>query len=112
MVKLLESAKSQGKYQTVLEGAGRAAHLGRPRSAQHRDRFQGGRASRTGLSSARQEMTRKPGMQSLLQQDIEDLTALQVTKTPTFLSMVAACPASGQNSWPRWWPKKCFKAKK
>jgi len=25
-----------------------------------------------------------PGMQSLVQQDIEDLTALQVTKTPTF----------------------------
>jgi protein-disulfide isomerase len=34
-------------------------------------------------------------MQSLLQQDIEDLTALQVTKTPTFFVNGRSLPSFG-----------------
>src|SRR5690606_38782045 len=48
----------------------------------------------------------KPGVKTLLQQDIEDLTALQVIKTPTFFATAAACPVSGRISWLRWWPRK------
>jgi predicted DsbA family dithiol-disulfide isomerase len=46
------------------------------------------------LTKARQDIE-KPGMQALLQQDIEDLTALQVTKTPTFFVNGRSLPSFG-----------------
>ena len=84
VVKLLESSKSQGKYQEVLE----AVLAAQPAWADHGQpnieiAFKAAEQAGLDITKARQDIE-KPGMQSLLQQDIEDLTALQVTKTPTF----------------------------
>lgn len=84
VVKLLEAAKSQGKYQTVLEALLEA----QPTWADHGNpnietAFKVAEQAGLDLAKARVD-TEKPGMQALLQQDIDDLTALQVTKTPTF----------------------------
>jgi len=84
VVKLLESSKSQGKYQEVLE----AVLAAQPAWADHGQpnieiAFKVAEQAGLDITKARQDIE-KPGMQSLLQQDIEDLTALQVTKTPTF----------------------------
>lgn len=95
VVKLLESAKSQGKYQAVLE----ALLAAQPAWADHGQpkteiAFQVAEQAGLDLAKARQDMER-PGMQALLQQDIEDLTALQVTKTPTFFVNGRALPSFG-----------------
>lgn len=84
VVKLLESSKSQGKYQAVLE----AVLAAQPAWADHSQPnietvFMVAEQAGLDITKARQDI-KKPGLQSLLQQDIEDLTALQVTKTPTF----------------------------
>ena len=85
MVKLLESSKSQGKYQAVPE----AVLAAQPAWADHgqpniETAFKVAEQAGLNITKARQEIE-KPGMQSLLQQDIEDLTALQVTKSPPSL---------------------------
>jgi protein-disulfide isomerase len=95
VVKLLESAKSQGKYQTVLE----AVLAAQPSWADHgqpniETAFKVAEQAGLDLVKARQDI-QKPGMQSLLQQDIEDLTALQVTKTPTFFVNGRSLPSFG-----------------
>ena len=95
VVKLLESAKSQGKYQTVLE----AVLAAQPSWADHgqpniETAFKVAEQAGLDLVKARQDIE-KPGMQSLLQQDIEDLTALQVTKTPTFFVNGRSLPSFG-----------------
>ncbi|AOF86070.1 DSBA-like thioredoxin domain protein [Hydrogenophaga sp. RAC07] len=95
VVKLLESAKSQGKYQPVLEAVLAAqpawADHGRPNIE---TAFKVAEQAGLDLVKARQDIE-KPGMQSLLQQDIEDLTALQVTKTPTFFVNGRSLPSFG-----------------
>ena len=95
VVKLLESSKSQGKYQPVLESLLAA----QPAWADHgqpsiETAFKVAEQAGLDLVRARQDME-KPGMQALLQQDIEDLTALQVTKTPTFLVNGRSLPSFG-----------------
>ena len=85
VVKLLESSKSQGKSQEVLE----AVLAAQPAWADHgqpniETAFKVAEQAGLDITKARQEIE-KPGMQSLLQQDIEDLTALQVTKSPPSL---------------------------
>ncbi|MDP2017345.1 thioredoxin domain-containing protein [Hydrogenophaga sp.] len=95
VVKLLESAKSQGKYQTVLE----AVLAAQPAWADHgqpniENAFKVAEQAGLDITKARQDIE-KPGMQSLLQQDIEDLTALQVTKTPTFFVNGRSLPSFG-----------------
>jgi protein-disulfide isomerase len=84
VVKLLEAAKLQGKYQRVLEAVLEA----QPQWADHaQPNVQAAFkvAELAGLDIAKAiEDIQKPSMQALLQQDIEDLTALQVNKTPTF----------------------------
>jgi protein-disulfide isomerase len=95
VVKLLESSKSQGKYQTVLE----AVLVAQPTWADHgqpniETAFKVAEQAGLDLVKARQDIE-KPGMQSLLQQDIEDLTALQVTKTPTFFVNGRSLPSFG-----------------
>jgi protein-disulfide isomerase len=95
VVKLLESSKSQGKYQEVL-GAVLAAQ---PAWADHGQpnieiAFKAAEQAGLDITKARQDIE-KPGMQSLLQQDIEDLTALQVTKTPTFFVNGRSLPSFG-----------------
>ena len=97
VVKLLESAKSQGKYQPVLESLLAA----QPAWADHSQpsietAFKVAEQAGLDLVKARQDME-KPGMQALLQQDIEDLTALQVTKTPTFFVNGRSLPSFGPN---------------
>jgi protein-disulfide isomerase len=95
VVKLLESAKNQGKYQPVLE----AVLAAQPSWAAHGQpnieiAFQAAEQAGLDLTKARQDIE-KPGMQALLQQEIEDLTALQVTKTPTFFVNGRSLPSFG-----------------
>ena len=95
VVKLLESARSQGKYQPVLE----ALLAAQPAWADHgqpniETAFKAAEQAGLDLTQARQDM-QKPGMQALLQQDIEDLKALQVTKTPTFFVNGRSLPSFG-----------------
>lgn len=95
VVKLLEAAKTQGKYQTVLE----AVLAAQPSWADHGQpnievAFQVAEQAGLDLVKARQDIE-KPGMQALLQQDIADLTALQVTKTPTFFVNGRSLPSFG-----------------
>ncbi|MDP2985103.1 thioredoxin domain-containing protein [Hydrogenophaga sp.] len=95
VVKLLEAARSQGKYQTVLE----AVLAAQPAWADHgqpniENAFKVAEQAGLDLTKARQDME-KPGMHALLQQDIEDLTALQVTKTPTFFVNGRSLPSFG-----------------
>lgn len=95
VIKLLESAKSQNKYQTVLE----AVLAEQPTWADHgqpniENAFNVAEQAGLNLVKARQDIE-NPGMQSLLQQDVEDLTALQVTKTPTFFVNGRSLPSFG-----------------
>ena len=95
VVKLLEAAKSQGKYQVVLE----ALLAAQPAWADHgqpnlETAFTVAQQAGLDLSQARQAME-NPAMQALLQQDMDDLTALQVTKTPTFFVNGRSLPSFG-----------------
>ena len=95
VVKLLESSKSQGKDQAVLE----AVLAAQPAWADHSQPnietvFVVAEQAGLDITKARQDIE-KPGLQSLLQQDIEDLTALQVTKTPTFFVNGRSLPSFG-----------------
>ena len=95
VVKLLMAAKSQGKYQTVLEAVLEA----QPTWADHAQpnietAFRVAERAGLDLVKALQDIE-KPGMQALLQQDIDDLTALQVTKTPTFFVNGRSLPSFG-----------------
>ena len=95
VVKLLEAAKSQGKYLAVLE----AVLAAQPAWADHGrpdidTAFKVAEQAGLDMAKARQDIE-KPGMQALLQQDVEDLTALQVTKTPTFFVNGRSLPSFG-----------------
>lgn len=95
VAKLLEASKSQGKYLPVLE----AVLAAQPTWADHGQpnieaAFEVAGQAGLDLVKARQDIE-KPGMQALLQQDIEDLTALQVTKTPTFFVNGRSLPSFG-----------------
>ncbi len=95
VVKLLEAAKIQGKYQPALE----ALLAAQPAWADHGQpnleaAFKAAEQAGLDLTQARQAM-QNPGMQALLQQDIDDLTALQVTKTPTFFVNGRSLPSFG-----------------
>ena len=95
VVKLLEASKRQGKYQEVLEAVLEA----QPAWADHRQpnvmlAFQA--AAQTGLNVTQAiEDAKKPEMEAVLQQDIADLTALKVSKTPTFFVNGRSLPSFG-----------------
>ncbi len=95
VVKLLEASKRQGKYQAVMEAVLEA----QPAWADHSQpnvmlAFQA--AAQTGLNVAQAiEDAQKPEMEALLQQDIADLTALKVSKTPTFFVNGRSLPSFG-----------------
>lgn len=112
VVKLLESAKSQGKYQEVLEAVLGAqpswADHGRPNIEVA---FRVAEQAGLDLAKARQDID-KPGMQSLLQQDSEDLTALQVTRTPTFFVNGRSLPSFGPDQLAALVAEEVAKAKK
>jgi predicted DsbA family dithiol-disulfide isomerase len=84
VVTLLEAAKRQGQYQPLLEAVLQAqptwADHGRPNPD---PTFAIAKAAGLDIERAREDMAR-PEMQALLAQDVEDLTALQVSRTPTF----------------------------
>lgn len=112
VVKLLESAKSQGKYQTVLE----AVLAAQPTWADHgqpniENAFKVAEQAGLDLVKARQDIE-KPGVQALLQQDIEDLTSLQVTRTPTFFVNGRSLPSFGPEQLASLVAEEVAKAKK
>ena len=112
VVKLLESAKIQGKYQTVLE----AVLAAQPAWADHgqpniENAFKVAEQAGLDLEQARKDIE-KPSMQSLLQQDIEDLTALQVIKTPTFFVNGRSLPSFGPDQLTALVAEEVAKAKK
>lgn len=97
VVKLLEAAKRQGKYVPVME----ALLAAQPAWADHGQpnvsiAYQVAGQAGLDLEKARSDM-QNSSMQALLQQDIEDLTALQVTKTPTFFVNGRSLPSFGPN---------------
>jgi len=94
-VKLIEAARKQGLYTPVLE----ALLAAQPEWADHAAPNIGiafEAAARAGLDMerARQDME-TPEIQAVLAQDIEDLTALQVSKTPTFFVNGRSLPSFG-----------------
>lgn len=95
VVKLIEAARKQGLYTPVLE----ALLAAQPEWADHAAPNIGiafEAATRAGLDMerARQDME-TPEIQAVLAQDIEDLTALQVSKTPTFFVNGRSLPSFG-----------------
>jgi protein-disulfide isomerase len=95
VVKLLEAAKRQGKYLPVLEAVLQAqptwADHGRPNPDLT---FEIAKAAGLDIDRAREDMAR-PEMQALLAQDVEDLKALQVSRTPTFFVNGRSLPSFG-----------------
>lgn len=95
VVKLLEAAKRQGKYEMVLD----AVLAAQPAWADHarpdiEKAFLAAEMVGLDLAKARQDM-QEPGMQALLKQDVDDLTALKVSKTPTFFVNGRSLPSFG-----------------
>lgn len=95
VVKLLEAARRQGKYQQMLEAVLQAqpvwADHGRPNPDLT---FEIAKAAGLDIERAREDMAR-PEMQALLEQDVADLNALQVSKTPTFFVNGRSLPSFG-----------------
>ena len=95
VVKLLEAAKRQNKYQPVLE----MILATQPQWADHGKpnielAFRA--AQEAGLDIAKaQADAQGSDIAAVLNQDIEDLTALQVTKTPTFFVNGRGLPSFG-----------------
>lgn len=96
VVLLLEAAKRQNLYVPVLE----AVLAAQPQWADHgrpdiRIAFQA--AEQAGLNMAKAiEDAQKPEVAAVLRQDIEDLTALEVTRTPTFFVNGRGLPSFGR----------------
>jgi len=95
VVKLLEAAKRQGRYQVVLEAVLEAQPLWADHGRPNPDlTFDIAKAAGVDIERARQDMA-GPEMQALLAQDVEDLTALQVKRTPTFFVNGRSLPSFG-----------------
>ncbi|PUE47576.1 disulfide bond formation protein DsbA [Limnohabitans sp. 2KL-1] len=95
VVKLLEAARRQGKYQLVLKAVLQAQPTWADHSQPNPDlTFELSRAVGLDIERARQDMAR-PEMQALLDQDLEDLKALQVSRTPTFFVQGRSLPSFG-----------------
>jgi len=96
IVLLLEAAKRQNKYAAVLDAVLEA----QPRWADHarpdlRVAFQAAEQAGLDINQAIEDAQR-PQLSAALRQDIEDLTALQVTKTPTFFVNGRGLPSFGR----------------
>lgn len=95
VIKLLEASKAQGRYWEVLE----AVLAEQPRWATHGEPKLDAAylaAERAGLDlnkALADALT--PGINAVLKQDVEDLTALEVTKTPTFFVNGRSLPSFG-----------------
>ena len=95
VVKLIEAARKQGLYTPVLE----ALLAAQPEWADHAAPNIGiafEAAARAGLDMGRARHDMETAeIQAVLAQDIEDLTALQVSKTPTFFVNGRSLPSFG-----------------
>lgn len=95
VVKLLEASKRQGKYWQTLE----AVLAAQPSWASHGSpnlemAYQA--AAQTGLDVKKALAdSQTPEIEAVLKQDIEDLTALEVKKTPTFFVNGRGLPSFG-----------------
>lgn len=96
VIKLLEASKAQSKYWQVLESVLAA----QPRWADHghpdieeayRAAEQAGMDLTKGLADAA-----SPAIEAVLRQDVQDLTALGVSKTPTFFVNGRSLPSFGE----------------
>ena len=97
VVKLLEAARRQGLFQPVLEAVLQA----QPTWADHGQPNPGltldiAKTAGLDIERARQDMA-GPDMQALLAQEVDDLTALQVRRTPTFFVNGRSLPSFGQD---------------
>ncbi|WP_066271838.1 DsbA family protein [Hydrogenophaga palleronii] len=96
VVKLLEASKRQNKYTEVLEAVLAAqpqwADHGRPDIALA---FNAAKAAGLDIEQAIADAQR-PEVAAVLQQDVEDLTALEVTRTPTFFVNGRGLPSFGR----------------
>jgi protein-disulfide isomerase len=96
VVKLLEAAKRQNKYSQVME----AILAAQPQWADHvrpNVSLAYAAAESVGLDMAKARVdVQGPDIAAVLRQDIEDLTALEVTKTPTFIVNGRGLPSFGE----------------
>lgn len=95
IIKLLEASKAQSKYWPVLESVLAAqpmwADHGNPNiELAYKAAEQGGLNLQKGLADAA-----SPAIDAVLRQDVEDLTALGVSKTPTFFVNGRPLPSFG-----------------
>lgn len=112
VVKLLEASKLQGKYWPVLE----MVLASQPMWADHANpnvELAYKAAEQAGLDSGRALADAgTPAIAAVLRQDVEDLTALQVTKTPTFFVNGRALPSFGAEQLTALVEEEVSKAKK
>lgn len=96
VVLLLEAAKRQNRYEPVLE----ALLAAQPQWADHAQpdlRVAFKAAEQAGLDIDKAiEDAQRPELSAVLQQDVEDLTALEVTRTPTFFVNGRGLPSFGR----------------
>lgn len=95
VVKLLEASKRQNKYQPVLESLLAA----QPQWADHGNpnidlAYRAAQEAGLDITKAQAD-AQGSDIAAVLQQDIEDLTALEVTKTPTFFVNGRGLPSFG-----------------
>ena len=96
MVKLLEASKLQGKYWPVLE----MLLATQPQWADHGSpnldiAYQAAAQAGLDVNKALADAA-TPAIEAVLQQDIEDLTALEVRKTPSFFVNGRVLPSFGE----------------
>ncbi|MBB6558710.1 protein-disulfide isomerase [Acidovorax soli] len=95
VVKLLESARLQDRYLVVLESLLAA----QPQWADHGSpnlalAYSAAEQAGLDMARARADMA-SPTLEAMLQQDVQDLTALKVDKTPTFFVNGRPLPSFG-----------------
>ena len=95
VIKLLEAARKQDLYTPVLE----ALLAAQPTWADHQApklaiAFKTAEDAGLDLVRARQDME-TPEIHAVLAQDVEDLTALQISQTPTFFVNGSSLPSFG-----------------
>lgn len=95
VVKLLEASRRQGKYIEVMEAVLKAQPIWADHG-QPRPELAWSAAVEVGLDLAQARAdAQRPEVDAVLKQDVEDLTALQVTKTPTFFVNGRSLPSFG-----------------
>lgn len=96
IARLLFAAHKQGRYIQTLEAILAAQPLWADHVAPNVEiAFEAAARSGLDMARARQDME-SPEIQAMLAQDVQDLSALQVTKTPTFFVNGRSLPSFGQ----------------